>query len=599
MKIFYNLFMSELSAFHDNLPRHIYDVLAILNTPEATEALNELRFRLATFSDESTMSQPRIDEEAELIDSFNQRFFGAYFLDRPITVTFAQEEEDSSNFEIGTISARFVGVTSEIYHTNQALDRNAAIYDTFETKQPALCISADNEYYTLPLDGNLLQCGIDAPPLPGDSNTVLGKLQNVEAVLSHLITTPTFQAMDEETQEKQILEIMRECQDNSQIAATSNVPSVILTENGVTTVNSFQLIPVISGESSRLYLSLNVADLENPMAIRPSAIEAIIPDHQRNDTLQVVDTLRTFFMDKVIQGKMRELENAVNYASEDERPALIEHAANEMNTVVDEELDESESFWNSTYDVDGMLYWQRDNAIVVDDGQIYDATIATFDMLYIDGRWRIVIAYEALNDERDEEEIVYVVPDEHYTSKIEGRFDPQLVEEYVNDFDMIQYFHDTAAGCAGLTSSRAFYRLRHEAQVHKLREVADGIEATLADRLGITEGSIITCAAGNYYPIPSKKVNATCKEIATYDPVRSVDLPENQRGPISGRFTGVATPEAEATLNPAGKKFQSLNDFPLSGGEPMIVIDNKETGIAYFVPLREVVFINNAAIPEV
>lgn len=458
----------------------------------------------------------------------------------------------------------------------------------------------DDEYYTIPLDGNLLQCEIDAPPLPGDSNTALGKLQNVEAVLSHLITTPTFQAMDEETQEKQILEIMRECQENSQIAAASNVPSVILTENRVTTVNSFQLIPVISGESSRLDLSLNVAGLEYPMVMQSSAIEAIIPDYRRNNTLHVVDTLRTFFMDDAVQEKMRELENAVNYASEDERPALIEHIANEMSAMVDEELDDSKSFWHSTYDVDGMLYWRRDdNTIEVDYGQIYDATIATFDMFYIDGRWRIVIAYETLNDELDEEEAVYVVPDEHYTSKIEGRFDPLLVKEYVNDFDMIQYFHDAADGCARLTGSRAFYRLRHVTQVNKLREVANGVEAVLADRLGITEGSMITCAAGNYYSIPSDAVNATCEEIATYAPVRSVDLPENKRGPISGRFTGVAIPEAEATLNPAGKKFQSLKDFPLSGGKPMIVIDNEEVGIAYFMPLREVVYLNNAAIPEV
>ncbi len=415
--------MSELPISHEKPPQHTYDVLAMLKTKEATEALNELRFRLAAFSDESIMSPSQIDEEAELIDSFNQRFLGAYFLDRPITVTFAQEEEDSSNFEIGTISARFVGVTSEIYRTNQVLDRDAVVCDTFETKQPALCISTDGEYYTIPLDGNLLQCEVDAPPLPGDSNTALGKLQNVEVVLSHLITTPTFQAMDKETQEAQILEIMRECQDNSQIAATSNAPSVLLTENGVTTVNSFQLIPAISGESSRLDLSLNVAGLENPMVMQSSAIEAIIPDYRRNNTLHVVDTLRTFFMDKVIQEKMRELENAVNYASEDERPALIEYITDEMNALVDEELDDSESFWHSTYDVDGMLYWQRDNDIGVDHGKIYDATITMFDMLYIDGRWRIVIACETLNDDLDEEETVYVVPDGHYTSKIEGRFD--------------------------------------------------------------------------------------------------------------------------------------------------------------------------------
>ncbi len=162
---------------------------------------------------------------------------------------------------------------------------------------------------------------------------------------------------------------------------------------------------------------------------------------------------------------------------------------------------------------------------------------------------------------------------------------------------MIQYSHGAADECAELTSSRAFYRLRHETQVHKLREVADGIEDVLADRLGIKEGSIITCAAGNYYAIPSDAVNATCEEIATYAPVRSVDLPENKRGPISGRFTGIAIPEAEVGLNPSGRKFQSVDDFPLSDGEPMIVIDNEEAGIAYFMPLREVVYLNNTAIP--
>lgn len=554
--------------------------------------LVKLRHILAAYSDEDTLTEPEIKAKNDAISNFNAQFFGVYFLDRPTTITFIREGEAPPSLEMHTIQARFAGIVPASNTTQQLIDRDVALYvDNCEQDTPAICVSNGNYYYTIPLDSSVLTFDIQAPPLRHDSSTPLGALKNIENTLQYFVSTPTFQAMDRAAQDAQLHALIGECLENPDITAVSQTPLIALTDQGTFQATSFKIM-LVEGEESPFYIRFNLLDSENPVILHPSAIADLVLSIDREDIDEAANLMETIFSRGPIRKKINDIENAINDACDDvERQNLIERVDDDMCAS----MPELETYLSRSYEIHADIYsCENERQAVFDDYKSIDDAIAMcFDAICLDGTWRVAITFKVCDDETMKTHVIYIIPDDEHAIILRPTDD---IQEYDNSFDMIQYFEEVTDECARLTQSNRFYRSRYETQKHQLQELSKDVEDKLSDKLQVCEGTPVYCVAEKYYPVLSSSVSISCADIATYAPVTLMELPENDRDSIRGHFRGVTIPEA--TINTQATKFRSVQDFPLSNGKPMVVIENEEIGVVYFVPLCSIKLLNNADIPE-
>ena len=89
--------------------------------------------------------------------------------------------------------------------------------------------------------------------------------------------------------------------------------------------------------------------------------------------------------------------------------------------------------------------------------------------------------------------------------------------------------------------------------------------------------------------IDTRLIEPTYADIAELCHVTTINKPENQRTPINGTVAGLTVPEI--LDNTRTKRFTGMKDFPLSKGEPMVIIENTEQNMVLFVPARSIKYL--------
>lgn len=562
-------------------------VTTFFESQRFTEALSYVNSRLAAFSDPSEMTPEQAQEEENLINDFSKTFFGPYWLDRETRATcIAAADPESNELNIHAAEGSFKGLTVESYTTNQLVDSESVTYvGDISARMLAIYLESDDEVYTVPLDTScLLSLEVDIPPLPSGGDTLLSNLLVYEHVAKYLASRLPYQDWTEEKQSQQVRDILNEINTNQHMVSANLGPAIVTIggNDGVSDVTcaslSVELPPSGNIEHDGLYLELFHPETSGTTSVPLARVLAFKEPIPENDNLQQTDLLHTFFADFNIINIINDSENWVNsLQDEDERNEAIAEAISDLNGLL------SETFAASTFFATGIFYYAQPDSddLIARHQSIMDGSAESFDIQFIDNKWRAVIPIEY--EVNGYSQLAYVVPGKPHTEQLTAYYDTALdFSENEDDSDVIQSCLDAADATKHTVNSRAFKKASAHKQVQLLSGAVQPLKSEL-ERLALNQ--FTTCLASNYFVVDSRWTAFSCADIAELCYVNTLSLAEEDRVRISGTFIDTLIPELYEF---EGKKIKGVKDFPLSKGEPMIIIENATAQKTYFIPARAI-----------
>ena len=198
------------------------------------------------------------------------------------------------------------------------------------------------------------------------------------------------------------------------------------------------------------------------------------------------------------------------------------------------------------------------------------------DLHFIDGRWQLGVDVEVIDSNSDTVE-GFVLPSRTYCTRLE------LVEQPEPDKDLIRTLTHIARRCHQTTHSPGFKRASLDKQHRLLDASIDHLDEIVREFAPTEENETISCLAKGYLCQPSEFVGIV-------DPVSLPYVTQKSSGTddffhMEGDVIGCGYPEIDLERQ---QPYKTPEDFPISKGEPMILIENTTTGMAYFVRARDV-----------
>lgn len=207
------------------------------------------------------------------------------------------------------------------------------------------------------------------------------------------------------------------------------------------------------------------------------------------------------------------------------------------------------------------------------------------NILHIHGVPRVVIELGVPKDGENDETIVFFLPDSTGIEKLVSYDDDDFTPPgEAASFDLIDYIKVSAKTSRGIIQGKDFRSAPKAEQILLLNPALDDLNEALAILKPTREGQYIECNTKRYFVVPKELWGKiSLDEIAITD---QSSLKENQRTYPKGRAIYADIPELS---NPEIGHFDGLKSFKVSRGEPMVVIDDNERKLLFFIRSSDVI----------
>lgn len=324
-------------------------------------------------------------------------------------------------------------------------------------------------------------------------------------------------------------------------------------------------------QTGRLVIALSVLTSEgiHPIPLNAQSLLAVDMIERAGDAPGSVDVLALCTDDEMRQ-LMNDAKNAINYhdGTDEERSELIFYWAERL----EEELG-ARIGYDSLLSGYGTVYRLAAEGTVADEPRIdeFEAALGSFScgILPIDNRWRVVLGMIGKDDD-----VFFVVPDSSHCSRLTSH------EQPVDD--LIDSMEKARGGLMSLIQSTPF----QHAPLAEQRRMAEEAVADVREMINrlFTGITAVNCTTMTYRAVDSLSFKSglySCEEIAKL-PVATTG--NNEPLQIAGERVEILLPELNELKRPAN----GIADFPLSDGEPMLLITNERLQLVYLMPFSAV-----------
>jgi len=308
---------------------------------------------------------------------------------------------------------------------------------------------------------------------------------------------------------------------------------------------------------------------------RDNIIDIEITD-ESVDTSERIDVIN-FLNDEAARNIIYKIEDTAAYSDEDDFGELMK----DLETVVGSDFCE-----NGVFSGQGIIYRRLPSGDIRDEVTSFTQLQSDgFDMFKVNGRERLVIVLENIDDESPDD-LLFIIPDDTHLTKCIRQNKPNIVTSKP-DRDLIEDLHNTAALATELIESNEFINARLGQQQKMLEDVIDETRSELNHIFDtLYRGNLVSCMANKYWAI-----DINVYESGSYSPEEIAALPAAMSEPseepfeVCGDTISLVIPE----IAEREEKITSIADFPLSQGQPMLQIkDASGRGLVYFVPIESV-----------
>lgn len=253
----------------------------------------------------------------------------------------------------------------------------------------------------------------------------------------------------------------------------------------------------------------------------------------------------------------------------------------DLETVVGSDFCE-----NGVFSGQGIIYRRLPSGDIRDEVTSFTQLQSDgFDMFKVNGRERLVIVLENIDDESPDD-LLFIIPDDTHLTKCIRQDKPNIIPSKP-DRDLIDNLHNTAALATELIKSKEFTNARPRQQQKMLEDAIDEARSELNHIFDtLYRGNLVSCMANKYWAI-----DINVYESGSYSPEEIAELPAATSEPgeepfeICGDTISLVIPE----MAEREEKIMSIADFPLSQGQPMLQIrDVSDRGLVYLVPIKSV-----------
>ena len=306
---------------------------------------------------------------------------------------------------------------------------------------------------------------------------------------------------------------------------------------------------------------------------RDNIIDIEITD-ESVDTSERIDVIN-FLNDEAARNIIYKIEDTAAYSDEDDFNELME----DLETVVGSDFCE-----NGVFSGQGIIYRRLPSGDIRDEVTSFTQLQSDgFDMFKVNGRERLVIVLENIDDESPDD-LLFIIPDDTHLTKCIRQNKPNIATSKP-DRDLIDTLHNTAALATELIKSNEFINAYLGQQQKMLEDVIDETRSELNHIFDtLYRGNLVSCMANKYWAI-----DINIYESASYSPEEIAALPATMSEPseepfeVCGDTISLVIPE----IAEREEKITSIADFPLSRGQPMLRITVASSGepTYYLVPI--------------
>lgn len=230
-----------------------------------------------------------------------------------------------------------------------------------------------------------------------------------------------------------------------------------------------------------------------------------------------------------------------------------------------------------------------DGTIIIDDGEgdvvslnstNQTVIITGCRMHYTDSAWRFVIDIE-YTDRNNQDNNGFIVPANPYCNSIQMTHLES--PESQHDKNLMRQLEIIAKNCHKITRSPKFKHADIATQHETLDKSIDELDALVARAFLNSAEDNVACLAKGYLCFPAEfqgKINPESIPYVQISPSNNLEPIE-----IEGDVIACGYPEINYERN---TPYDTKIDFPISNGEPMIMIENTQKSLAYFIRLRDV-----------
>ncbi len=580
------------------------------STPGFWSAVSLANTQLSAFVKNKHMSSKDKAREQEILDNFNEKYFGLTWLERNARFTVAYEDELKGvkpQLGVDTRDAKFITCTVETYKDNMLVDRDAAVFvKAMGYKALAFRFETKTEVFTIPVEKSILDFTIDiAPPISSERTTV-DKLRNCNEKLTHLLHTEIFLSSELEDQKLQIEDCLSYFEDTAGITGfRDGVFELIIDpdEPGAWPVHlagnhMWLTIPGVMEretpfqssddyEYDELHVAVSQTDSDTTHIIPVSRLFDIIDLEAPTEGTLHQDILGRFFENPRIQRVITDIEDHINSINDkDECVEAILEAVHDLHSLV------SDDFYDLRFEVKGYVFRNDDEerpTISEKTEEHTGATLEDFEIQYINGRFRVVLPLEIEGADPGDpaSDFFYVVPDRAYISVLAGH--ENTAESIANDselgIDLVEEFRDCCSETERLVRSHHFRKAPYREQCVMLKNAVEPVNKLIDTLSVLGDEEIINCFTRAYWLVGENEDDWSCREIAGLPQATAPGDNPEQSLVIRGDQMLVIVPEiADSTI----KKFHGPFSFPLSNGNPMLIMEDSESGATYYIPLEAI-----------
>ena len=464
-------------------------------------------------------------------------------------------------------------------------------------EQIAICVKTGRgkhtERYYFPLDDAAL-ARFDVTIAEGERFDYLTRLKKVCRQMKDYLRSADFRELAPDVQKEQVRQLLDEV--NAILAMHTNGGSVrvectrysehVITPEMYSVGAEHRPLLTAIGDAARFIVPEGseepVLELTDETAhakhwIRPEAIIEIMPLETGED-MQTVDLFGQWFGPEY-QGVAYSLETDLAYA----RQSYLDD--DEWQMMREEAIEELEMELPSGYTLDAI--YVTGFVFVRDGNDKYTLEFCDSDMVAVDGaafievregEFRAVLSATTWDTTTQEEKTIYIVPSKDYLSRLET----PLTEESQVD-DIVALLQQEVNAVRTIVQTPDFYKLPLDEQREMLEIHSDNV----SDHLGVLseffEDYSVDFRVTEYRSLPEDLL-----ELGWDNPLVSHEK-------IEGGATLSIVADTFSMYNPDvedGSRttaFQSIDEFILSDGEPMVVLESTMTGMYYLVKARDIV----------
>ena len=222
--------------------------------------------------------------------------------------------------------------------------------------------------------------------------------------------------------------------------------------------------------------------------------------------------------------------------------------------------------------------------VIGDEGyELIDETcsIEGVDFMKIKGKYRAVLCAGAYDSESGEERRLRIIPDRHMLSRFEA-----IIGNESEAPDLVQELQEEALTARAIVHSPGFFDMPLDEQRDILSAPAEAVEDNLRVASNLFENCNMSFRVTSYRCLPGALLSVVPWGDSA---VTEQTADEGETLLIVSDEYAVSNPDLDDTERT--EPFRSLVDFPLTNGEPSVILEDKTTDLFYLVRARDIVYV--------